>query len=71
MLPGLFLFVAARDTFRSGLVSSQPKAIRPNLMPALHPGGCLGLLWSGFDLYVVSAFRRTVVVRLKPDTTYK
>ena len=27
--------------------------------------------YSIFRLYVVSAFRRTVVVRLKPDTTYK
>ena len=25
---------------------------------------------SNFDLYVVSAFRRTTTVRLKPDTTY-
>ena len=27
--------------------------------------------YSNFQLYVVSAFRRTVTVRLKPDTTYK
>jgi len=27
--------------------------------------------YSIFHSYVVSAFRRTVTVRLKPDTTYK
>ena len=31
----------------------------------------LPLGYCGFHLYVVSAFRRTVTVRLKPDTTYE
>src|SRR6185436_13468802 len=32
--------------------------------------GQLLVATSSFHLYVVSAFRRTVTVRLKPDTTY-